>query len=209
MNRNYVLKGLFLSLFIVVFLCSCGENTSDAPETVNLFQYALEIEDGVFVPREVDFFMSVEEVLQVTGLNEDAVSEGSGGKRIMTDVNIAGFPNDIRIIYGFSDDIGNLLISVQYVFQVGEAEAADMHNLLYEQAASAMPEASGNTIEGIKDGVDVSWEDKEQNYVRLYFSALPGPSSDNLETIDLILQATRNASFVPSSVREMFLPEQK
>lgn len=50
------------------------ENTADSSVTSNLFQYAIEIEDGVFSPREVDFFMNMEEVLQATGLNEDDVS---------------------------------------------------------------------------------------------------------------------------------------
>lgn len=194
MSRKHVFRGLLIPLLTAVFLCSCGENTSDFSETVNLFQHALEIEDGVFAPKEVDFFMSVDEVLQATGLNEDAVSEEDedGNKRIITYVNIAGFSGDVMVIYGFSGHDGRLY-TVQYVFKVDEAEAADVHNLLYEQAASTMPEASGNTIEGIKDGADVSWEDKEQNYVRLYFSTLPGPLSDNMETVDLMLQAGRNA----------------
>lgn len=192
MSRNYVFIRLFIPLFIAVFLCSCGENASGSSEAVNLFEYALEIGDGVLVPKEVDFFMSVGEVLQATGLNEDAVSEKDedGNRQITAYVNIAGFPEDVMVIYGFSG-VDDRLYTVQYAFKVDEAEAADIHNLLYEQATSTMPEASGNTIEGIKDGVDVFWEDKEQNYVRLYFSTLPG-SADHSETVSLMLQAARN-----------------
>lgn len=193
---------------------------SDSSDTTNLFQYALEIKDGVFSPREVDFFMSMEEVLQATGLNEYTfiemeevipaiglkeytVIEKDGGKLIRTNVNIFGFPNNITIDYGISDAVGSLLTGVGYVTVVDEAEAADIYNLLYEQAVSTMPEASGNTIEGIKDGIDVSWEDKEQNYVRLTFDKYSS-RDDNLIIIHLSIEATRNASFVPEELKSLY-----
>lgn len=180
-----------------------SENMSDSSDTTNLFQYALEIKDGVFSPREVDFFMSMEEVLQATGLNEYTVIEKDGGKLIRTNVNVFGFPNNITIDYGISDAVGSLLTGVGYVTVVDEAEAADIYNLLYEQAVSTMPEASGNTIEGIKDGIDVSWEDKEQNYVRLTFDKYSS-RDDNLIIIHLSIEATRNASFVPEELKSLY-----
>jgi len=161
-------------------------------DATNLFQYAVEMEDEVFSPKEVKFFMSIEEVLQAAGLNEDAVSEWVGGKRILTNINIAGFPDDIMKIYTFSDDIDNRLITVEYRITVDEAEAADLYNLLYEQAGSTMPVPIVNTIEGIKNGEEVAWEDKEQNYVRLTFAGTNPAGADNLEVIILSIHATRN-----------------
>lgn len=200
MSRKHVFRGLLIPLFMAVFLCSCGENTSDSTETRNLFQYALEIEDGVFAPRQVDFFMSVEEVLQAAGLKDEdeaeAVYEGDGVKKILADVDIDGFPYDLKAMYVFYDSVDNLLTTVQYVFRVDEAEAADIYNLLYEQAAATMPEAFGNTIEGIKDGVDVSWEDKEKNYVRLLIDDYSS-RDDNLVTIDLIIQVNAGNRSLP------------
>ena len=66
-----------------------------------------------------------------------------------------------------------------------------------------MPEASGNTIEGIKDGIDVSWEDKEQNYVRLWFFN-EGNSRPGAETIMLQIQATRNSSFISEELKSLY-----
>lgn len=205
MHKNHVLKRLFITLFTVLFLCSCGENTADSSETTNLFQYALEIEDGVFSPREVDFFMNMEEVLQAAGLEEYTVIEKDGGNLIRTNVNISGFPDNITIDYVFDDAIGNLLCGIRYHLNiVDKAESSDIYDLLYEQAVSTMPEASGNTIEGIKDGIDVSWEDKEQNYVRLlFFNGGNSHSETVAETIMLQIQATSNASFVPEEIKSL------
>lgn len=193
MNKKHIFKRLFMVLFTVAFLCSCGENASDSSETTNLFQYALKIEDGIFSPRQADFFMSVEEVLQAAGLNEDAVFEKEDTKSIRTDANIDGFPYDVQAVYDFNKGIGDLLIRVRYLIVVDEAEAADVCNLLYEQAVSTMPEASGNTIEGIKDGTDVQWIDEQQNYVVLTIDKAYSASADHSMLISLDTSVTMSA----------------
>ena len=193
MHRSYVLKQLFATLFTVVFLCSCGVNTADSSEITNLFQYALEIEDGVFAPKQVDFFMSIEEILQATGLNEDAVLEQDGIKTIRADANIDGFPYDVQAMYVFDEGIGNLLVTVRYLILVDKAETADIYNLLYEQAISTMPEVSGNTMEGIKDGIGVSWEDKIHNYVELSIGKAYSSGDDDSIIINLSINVTQNA----------------
>lgn len=66
-----------------------------------------------------------------------------------------------------------------------------------------MPEASGNTIEGIKDGAHVAWEDKEQNYVWLWFSNDERYHPDPTEIISLQLKATTNPSFVPEELKSI------
>lgn len=203
MNRYHMFKKLFIILFAAIFLCSCNKVTADSPETSNLFQYALEIEDGVFSPREVDFFMSVEEVLQATGLNEDTVIERENGKVIRTNINIPGFPYDTQVSYGFADNTGEPLMSISYHIIVDEAAESGIYDLLYEQAVSFMPEAFGNTIEGIKDGIGVSWEDKEQNYVWLSFSNDERYHPDPTEVICLQLSATKNPSFVPEELKSI------
>lgn len=70
-------------------------------------------------------------------------------------------------MYDFDKNIGDLLYQVRYFILVDEADAADIYHLLYEQAVSTMPEASGNSIEGIKDGVGASWKDTKRNHVGL------------------------------------------
>ena len=206
MHSNYVLKRWFIVLLATLFLCSCGESTTGSEETSNLFEYALEIEDGVFSPRQVDFFMSAEEVLQSAGLEEYTVIEKDGGDLIRTSVNINGFPAPFVLDYVFSDAIGTRLTGVQYHLSIVNKEDADsVYSLLYEQAVSTMPEASGNTIEGIKDGIGASWEDKEQNYVRLIIlnekNSHPGTDS---EIIILQIVATRNSSFVPEDLKSLY-----
>ena len=201
-SANEEFKYIALSVYVIRSERK-DENTADSSVTSNLFQYAIEIEDGVFSPREVDFFMSTEEVLQATGLNEYTVFDKDGGKLIRANTNISGFSDNIIMDYVFDDAIGNLLVTIRYVFEVDEAEAADIYNLLYEQAVSVMPEASGNTIEGIKDGIDVSWEDKEQNYVRLWFFN-EGNSRPGAETIMLQIQATRNSSFISEELKSLY-----
>lgn len=160
------------------------DNTGETDDMItssatNLFQYAVKIENDVFAPKELAFFTSIEEVLQITGLDADAVSEGGSGKRIISTVNIAGFPGDIMTIYSFSDD---QLYSVEYVIAVDDTEAANVYDLLHEQAVSTMPVLTGNTVEGIKNGEEVTWEDKNKTYVRLSF---PGTASTNTKTIIL------------------------
>mgnify|MGYP007098673937 CR=1 FL=1 len=205
MDKNSVLKSFLIALLAVVLLCSCGESTTGSMETSNLFEYALEIEDGVFSPSQVDFFMSVEEVLQSAGLEEYTVIEKDGGDLIKTSVNIAGFSNDITMYYVFDDAIGNLLCGVRYYLEiVDEADAAEVYDLLYEQAVSAMPDAPGNAIEGIKDGKDVAWEDKEQNYVWLtFFHNKNSGSGTESDIITLQIVATSNASFVPEELKDI------
>ena len=206
MDKNSVLKSLLIALLAVVFLCSCGESTTGSEETSNLFEYALEIEDGVFSPRQVDFFMSAEEVLQSAGLEEYTVIEKDGGKRIRTSVNIDGFPAPFVLDYVFSDAIGTRLTGVQYHLSIVNKEDADsVYSLLYEQAVSTMPEASGNTIEGISEGIDVAWEDKEQNNVWLWFFNKENDHPETVaETIILQIVATRNSSFVPEDLKSLY-----
>ena len=65
-----------------------------------------------------------------------------------------------------------------------------------------MPEAFSNTIEGIKDGIDVSWRDKEKNYVWLWIF---NKGNDHPETlaasIVLRIRATTDPSFMPEELR--------
>ena len=179
MSRSCVWKTFLIPLFTVVFLCSCSQKAHDSSDTTNLFQYAVKIENEAFAPKELAFFTSVEDALQITGLNAEAVSEAGSGKRILSTVNISDFPGDILTIYSFSDD---WLFTVEYVITVDDAESADVYNMLYEQAVSTMPVPTGNTIEGIKNGEEVAWEDKDKTYVRLSF---PSTASTDTETIIL------------------------
>lgn len=166
---NLSVNGKFKYIALRIYVLSeGGEKTADSPaETENLFQYALEIEDGVFAPRQVEFFTSMEEILRENGLYEDAVIDREGTKTVRTDTRINGFPYDAYAMYDFDKNIGDLLYQVRYFILVDEADAADIYHLLYEQAVSTMPEASGNSIEGIKGGVGASWKDTKRNHVGL------------------------------------------
>lgn len=186
MNGNSVLRNLAASLLVLVLLCSCSGNAPDLSDTANLFQYAVEMEEEVFGPQGVEFFMSVEEVLQATGLKEDAVSEGAFGKRVTATVKIDGFPNDISTVYSFSDD---RLVTVEYIITIDDKEFADLCDLLYEQAVSVMPAPAANTIEGIKDGKEVAWEDQNQNLVKLSF---PGTADADTKVVILGIYVTKD-----------------
>lgn len=114
MHKSYLSGKLFFVLFTMILLCSCGKRESDSSETSNLFQYALEIEDGVFSLRQVDFYMSMEEVLQIIGSGEYTLIEMEGSNRIKTNVNIPGFPDDIIMEYVFDNALDNRLIGIDY-----------------------------------------------------------------------------------------------
>lgn len=176
---NLSVNGKFKYIALKTDLMKSDE-TADSPETENLFQYALEIEDGVFAPRQVKFFTSMEEILQANDLDQDAVIDRDGTKTVRTDTRINGFPYDAYAVFHFDENIGDLLYQVRYLILVDEADAADIYDLLYEQAASTMPEASGNTIEGIKDGIGASWEDKKLNQVGLSIDTYSARDDDSV-----------------------------
>ncbi len=87
--------------------------------------------------------MSPEDVLEETGMGADAVSEAPVGKQITASVNIPGLPEDISVIYSFSDD---QLVSVQYIAVLDDSEAADICELLSSQAGSFMPAPRSDSI---------------------------------------------------------------
>ena len=173
-------KGIAAAMAIVlVLLCSCGQEAESASEISDLFQYAVQVEDGIFSPRGTEFFADIDDVLQDTGLDESAVSDAPGGKQIVSNIDAAGFPDGVMAIYSFADE---KLVSVQYVIRAAGDKAPELYQALYDQAASVMPEPFGNTLEDIKNGTEVSWEDANMTYVRLSF-----PDTGDPDTVTAIL----------------------
>ncbi len=137
---------------------------NDTESYDNFFQYAinLEHEKYTYAPKQVDFFMSMEEVLQAEGISRDAVLEDKGvilEEKAYTDVSEEIPELTFGKMFSFEKELG--LVNVTYNLIVEDTYLEGLCKMLYEQAvAYNMPEgAFGTSVELIKDGKRVDWND--------------------------------------------------
>ena len=171
MSRNYFIKFLTLISVLLMLFAACGSTNDGVDEVLDidhLLEYSIDITDNVFSPKGVEFYMTVDEVLQAKALNSDAVSEdGSSDKIIINAVNISNLCQAMTEQYLFVED---KLVSVEYRVAANDAEKITICNSLYEQAEKHLPDPTGNTLEDIKAGKNaVFWLDQEENRITISF----------------------------------------
>lgn len=128
----------------------------------NLFSYALNLSDAsyTYAPMQVNYGMSVEEVLEVTKLSEENFEEE--GMTIISQRELSNVSEEFdevgfREKYVFTQDHG--LVSVEYAVLVEDSDFESLCNMLYEQAKDCMPKTRNFDIEFIKDAKQVQWDD--------------------------------------------------
>jgi len=188
MKKTHMIAALSLMSVLILFCISCGQSgASDQAGTDSLFEYAVNITDGLFSPGHAQFLMSAEELAEANHIDTSQVSEGGQeGERIVNKVKLEGLSGELTEIYNFDE---NKLMSVEYVIAAEESEYGELCNTLYEQAKAWMPAPSTDNLEEIKEGKNtVMWFDEEQNSVVLSF---PMTKADEPRAIILAVYATR------------------
>ena len=140
-------------------------------ETTNLFEYVINIEEGLYSPQKVEFLASPEEVLEANKnreVSEQTNPEGYAFKGKVFD----GISGDVTECYNFEND---KLVSVEYTVNydetMSEAEFEAVCNTLYDMAVEYMPKSafSKNGHEPIKEGGSIIWYDIGGNRAYLSF----------------------------------------
>lgn len=168
-KKNIAISGgLGLALLIVVVLgVSMYQISVKESIHTNLFEYAIELTDPEYAysPAELEFGMSMEEVLRAEGLDESAIlkedSEILYHKKKYK--NVSDSIEEIILCKRFivSEEYG--LGGVYYDILVDKEDYDEVCALIYEQASAYMPEPpmEGSLEEFLKSGNGVRWEEKE------------------------------------------------
>lgn len=181
MKRNYFMRFLILASVLLMTITSCALKKDQNLSVDHLLEYSIEIEKGIFSPKQVAFGMTIDEILQEKNFGPNDISEDAElGKRIIQTVDIAGLSDKMTIIYWFHED---KLTTVEYILAASDKEKAIVCNSLYEQAKKQLPTPSVNSLEDVKKGTNpVTWWDKEQNHISVSF-----PITSNDEPNAIIL----------------------
>lgn len=158
-----------LAPILLMINTSCvGRQDEQALNINNLLEYGIEINNDIFAPTQVEFGMTIDEVLKAKSLDSKAYSEDEVlGKRIIQTVNIANLSDEMTVIYTF--DKGKLVF-VEYVIAASDAEKTTVCNSLYTQLTKKLPTPAMNTLEDVKKGKNtVLWIDKEKNSISVSF----------------------------------------
>ena len=171
MKRNYFIKFLTLISALIMLFTACGSTNDDVNKALdieNLLEYSIDTSDSTYSPKQVEFYMTVDEVLKTKALNSNAVSEDEAlGKRIINTVNVTDLSEAMTEVYSFSEE---KLVSAAYIIAASDTEKVTICNSLYEQASKQLPAPAGNTLEDIKAGKNtVFWLDQEGNCITLSF----------------------------------------
>ena len=168
MKQNYFIRFLILAFVLLMTMTACALKKDNNLSVDYLLEYSIEIEKGIFSPKQVAFDMTIDEVLKAKSLGTEAVSEDDKlGKRIIQTVDIVGLSDKMTIIYWFHED---KLTTVEYILAASDREKATVCNSLYEQAKKQLPTPSVNSLEDVKKGKNtVTWWDKEQNSISISY----------------------------------------
>ena len=165
-------------LLIALPLCGCGEKKDEIPEKVpnNIFSEFAYVKDGIILPRNVTYGQTIEAFKEERSItDEDLIS--SRDYVIVIPYPAEQFPYEIREAVYYKSDRSfesetdqHEIIEVEYLLSIKKADAEQVFAELYEQAQAVMPEPAAqdvvgfeNTIENIKEGYSVYWEDAELN----------------------------------------------
>ena len=178
-NKRTQFFSLTIERILPVILCLCLCLSACSSQNSNLFTYAIDISDGVFSPKNVEFNMTVDEVLRAMKLSEDDVNREESYPRIIHTIAIPGLSDNIQEIFNFdklnSDE--DKLVSVEYFISVSEEDLEKTAQTLGKQADAVMPpEFLMNEENGIARGFKTSWEDEQKNYVFVSFTYSENPA---------------------------------
>lgn len=189
MRRNKSI-GLLISISLLLMAFTSCRATNDKKELDlnKLLEYGITITNNVFSPRQVQFYMTVDEVLQAKSLDYKAVSEDDIlGKRIINKVSVTDLSDEMTEVYNFSEE---QLISVEYIIAASDSEQEEICNILYEEAKEQMPTPATDNLEDIKDGKKmILWLDEKQNSIILSF---PTTNDDEPNAIILGIYVSKN-----------------
>ena len=191
MSRNKSI-GLLISISLLLMaFTSCG-STNDKEELNlnNLLEYGINITNNVFSPGQVDFYMTVDEIVQAKSLDYKADSKNDiSDKRIINTVNVKDLSDEMTEVYNFSE---GHLISVEYIIAASDSEQEKICNILYEQAKEHMPAPATDNLEDIKEGKDmILWLDENQNRITLSF---PMTNDNEPNAIILGIYVSKNSN---------------
>ena len=161
-------------LCLGLLLSACTAQPAGDEENDTLFSYAIDTRAGIITPRTVKFNMTMDEVLQVTGLSKDDIAGEEDDPVIMHSIAIDGLSDNIREIFVFQDDH---LVTIRYAVTVPEEDYEKTCQILEDQASTEM--YTGNLvgkINSLAENSQTLWEDTEKNYVSLSpaISSTPG-----------------------------------
>lgn len=174
-------KSVCLALVCVLMLssfCGCGEKKDEIPEKVpnNIFSEFCYVKDGIILPRNVTYGQTIEAFKEERGIKEEDILT-SRDSVIVIPYIAEQFPYEIREAVYYKSDRAfesesdtHDIIYVEYILPIKKADAEKVFAELYEQAKAVMPEPAAqdvvgfeNTIENIKEGHSVYWEDEDLN----------------------------------------------
>ena len=177
-----------ISLLLMAFTSCRSTNEKEELDLNNLFEYGISITNNVFSPGQVDFYMTVDEVLQAKSLDYSAVSEDDiSSKKIINNVNVTDLSHEMTEVYNFYE---GQLMSVRYIILASDSEQEKIRNILYEQAKEQMPAPTTDNLEDIKEGnTTIQWWDEKQNRIDISF---PITNDDELNAIILGICVLKN-----------------
>lgn len=165
-------------LLIALPLCGCGEKKDEIPEKVpnNIFSEFAYVKDGIILSRNVTYGQTIEAFKEERGITDEDILT-SRDSVIVIPYAAEQFPYEIREAVYYKSDRSfesetdkHEILQVEYIIYFNKADAEQIFAEFYEQAKAVMPEPAAqdvvgfeNTIENIKEGKAVYWEDAELN----------------------------------------------
>ena len=169
MKKKYkVILGVSLILLIIIVIGIIKHQNSIRKNIyTNLFEYAVDLtnSDYAYSQAQLQFGMTMEEVLRAEGLDESAILEEDSEIVYHKEKykNVSGAIEDIVLYKRFiiSDEYG--LSGVYYDILVDKEDYDEVRALLCDQATAYMAEVpmEGSVEEFRKSGRSVRWEEKE------------------------------------------------
>ncbi len=167
MRKNYIIKFIISVSTVLLVFASCVKKEPSEFDLHYLFEYGFHVTDNVFSAGEVEFLISVEQLLEEKELDEEAIysRENTGSYEsaiVINDVKTMNLSNEMREIYRFFDD---KLITVEYSIPVTDDERALICQIIYDQVmALNLTNQTNFSLEGLKDGTgSYTWEDEKKN----------------------------------------------
>lgn len=138
----------------------------DKNNYTNFFEYAVTLEnkDWTYAPAQLEFGMTMEEVLQAEGLDETAILEDDSEVVFVRKTlgKVSENIGQVEFLKRFIVAESYGLVGTEYQLLVAESDFEEVCGMLYEQAVSYMPEDEQVSVAGIKDGKGVLWRSYDE-----------------------------------------------
>ena len=155
--RNGICAVLALVL-ILSCVCGCG-----GTKEFNVFSQYINVANDTILPRNVPFGQTLEAAMQERNLTEEDIT-GYRDRYIITRDIAPNSPYTIHENLSFTAQ-GNELFMATYIIEVAAEAKEETLAALYEQAKAVLPEPDPhlNSFEGMKNGDQLVWTDKDNN----------------------------------------------